>query len=95
MWSSPDDYYAWQTLIYLGLFSFTMSWVAQLAVGEGLTVDIIATCGWIFFCPGHWVAAGRSQDPLFLVFPSLPGSSGRSSVCISLIWCPGGTGPWA
>ena len=65
MWSSPDDYYAWQTLIYLGLFSFTMSWVAQLAVGEGLTVDIIATCGWIFFCPGHWVAAGRSQDPLF------------------------------
>jgi len=48
----PDDYYAWQTLIYLGLFSFTMSWVAQLAVGEGLTVDIIATCGWIFFALG-------------------------------------------
>lgn len=48
----PDDYFAWQTLLYLGFFSFVMSWVARLAVGEGLTVDIIATGGWIFFALG-------------------------------------------
>ncbi|MEM6835786.1 MAG: DUF5357 family protein [Cyanobacteria bacterium P01_C01_bin.120] len=48
----PQDYYAWQTLIYLGIFSFTMSWVARLAVGRGLTVNVIATGGWIFFALG-------------------------------------------
>lgn len=48
----PDDYYAWQTLMYLGLFSFVMSWVARLAVGEGFTVIFIATFGWIFFALG-------------------------------------------
>ena len=48
----PKDYYAWQTLIYLGFFSFAMSWVARLAVGQGITVNIIATAGWIFFALG-------------------------------------------
>lgn len=45
----PDDYYSWQTLIYLGFFSFAVSWVAMLLVGRGVTVNIIATSGWIFF----------------------------------------------
>ena len=48
----PKDYYAWQTLIYLGFFSFAMSWVARLAVGQSITVNIIATAGWIFFALG-------------------------------------------
>lgn len=48
----PEDYFAWQTLMYLGLFSFVMSWVAQLAVGDGWTVQIIATGGWLFFALG-------------------------------------------
>ncbi|MEL6398601.1 MAG: DUF5357 family protein [Cyanobacteria bacterium J06607_6] len=48
----PKDYYAWQTLIYLGFFSFAMSWVARLAVGESITVNVIATAGWIFFALG-------------------------------------------
>jgi hypothetical protein len=48
----PADYYAWQTLIYLGIFSFTMSWVARLTVGKGFTVNLIATGGWLFFALG-------------------------------------------
>ena len=38
----PQDYYAWQTLIYLGV----------LAVGPGITVNVIATGGWLFFALG-------------------------------------------
>ena len=45
----PDDYYSWQTLIYLGVFSFVMSWVARLVVGSGFTVNVIASAGWLFF----------------------------------------------
>jgi hypothetical protein len=48
----PQDYYAWQTLIYLGIFSFVMSWVARLADTYALTENIIATAGWIFFAFG-------------------------------------------
>ncbi|MGF1458589.1 MAG: DUF5357 family protein [Leptolyngbyaceae cyanobacterium] len=61
----PDDYYAWQTFIYLGLFSFVMSWVARLAVGRGLTVNIIATGGWIFFALGIGWLLEQSKVRLF------------------------------
>lgn len=48
----PKDYYSWQTLIYLGIFSFTMSWVARVAVGPGIAVTVIASGGWLFFALG-------------------------------------------
>ena len=48
----PDDIYSWQTLLYLGVFSFVMSWVARLAAGEGIVDTLIATAGWIFFALG-------------------------------------------
>jgi hypothetical protein len=48
----PQDYYSWQTLIYLGIFSFAMSWLARLADTFDLTENIIATAGWIFFAIG-------------------------------------------
>jgi hypothetical protein len=56
----PDDYYSWQTLIYLGFFSFAMSWVALLLVDRGWTVNIIATSGWLFFGLGiGWLLEER------------------------------------
>lgn len=61
----PADYYAWQTLIYLGIFSFTMSWVARLTVGRGLTVNVIATGGWLFFALGIGWFLENSKKRLF------------------------------
>ncbi|MDB9525313.1 DUF5357 family protein [Oscillatoria sp. CS-180] len=55
----PEDYYAWQTLIYLGIFSFTMSWVTRLVGGGEITVNLIATAGWVFFALGiGWLLEG-------------------------------------
>jgi len=48
----PDDYYSWQTLIYLGFFSFAMSWVARLSGAFQITENLIATAGWLFFAIG-------------------------------------------
>jgi hypothetical protein len=48
----PKDPYSWQTLIYLGFFSFAMSWVARLVGTLGLTENIIASAGWVFFALG-------------------------------------------
>lgn len=57
----PDDYYSWQTLIYLGVFSFVMSWVARLASDTEFIVNFIATAGWIFFALGiGWLLEQRN-----------------------------------
>ncbi|NER80959.1 MAG: DUF5357 domain-containing protein [Leptolyngbya sp. SIO1D8] len=48
----PQNYFSWQTMIYLGFFSFTMSWVARLVGTLGVTESFIATAGWIFFALG-------------------------------------------
>ena len=61
----PKDYFAWQTLIYLGVFSFTMSWVALLSGGVPFTVNLIATAGWIFFAFGIGWAIAETKLKLF------------------------------
>ncbi|MEO1095147.1 MAG: DUF5357 family protein [Cyanobacteria bacterium J06638_28] len=48
----PQDYFSWQTIVYLGLFSFAMSWVARLVGTLDITEALIATAGWIFFALG-------------------------------------------
>lgn len=48
----PQEYFSWQTILYLGLFSFAMSWVARLAGTLDVTEALIATAGWIFFALG-------------------------------------------
>ena len=48
----PKEYFAWQTVVYLGLFSFAMSWVARLSGAFGITESLIATAGWVFFALG-------------------------------------------
>lgn len=61
----PADYYAWQTLIYLGIFSLTMSWVARLTDSSELTVGVIATGSWIFFALGiGWFLENAKVRPL-------------------------------
>jgi hypothetical protein len=61
----PDDYYAWQTFIYLGIFSFVMSWIAVLAAGAEITISFIATAGWSFFALGIGWLLEKKKVTLF------------------------------
>ncbi len=61
----PKDYYSWQTLIYLGLFSFAMSWVARFSQASIITEDIIATIGWVFFALGIGWFLDQAKFSLF------------------------------
>ena len=71
----PQDYYSWQTLIYLGIFSFVMSWVARLALTSDVTVNLIATAGWIFFALGiGWLL--EDAKVRFLGMPVAPWAVG-------------------
>lgn len=48
----PQDIFAWQTMVYLGVFSIVMAWVARLSETSVITESLIATAGWIFFAMG-------------------------------------------
>ena len=48
----PKDYFSWQTVVYMGVFSLAMSWVARLSGTLRITENLIATAGWIFFALG-------------------------------------------
>ncbi|MEM9769173.1 MAG: DUF5357 family protein [Cyanobacteria bacterium P01_D01_bin.71] len=88
----PQDYYAWQTLIYLGIFSFTMSWVARLAVGPGITVNVIATGGWLFFALGiGWLL---EQSKIRILGVSVAPWVMGAILCLYVFsWVPGS--PWS
>lgn len=76
----PTDYFAWQTIIYLGIFSLIMAWVARLSGALGLTESLIATAGWIFFAFGiGWFLEKNKVN--FFGFPAAPWVSG-AIVCI-------------
>lgn len=48
----PDQYFAWQTLIYLALFSWAMSWTARFSGTTEVTQFLITTGSWIFWMLG-------------------------------------------
>lgn len=76
----PEDYFAWQTLLYLGLFSFVMSWLARLAVDDGWAEHIIVTGGWIFFALGiGWLL--EDAQVRFFGMPTAPWVMG-AIVCL-------------
>ncbi|MBD2440617.1 septal junction protein FraD [Nostoc sp. FACHB-110] len=53
----PKQAYAWQTLIYLSVFSWALSYFAV-----GIIRDVIAVCGWLFLIAG--TAWYTTDDPL-------------------------------
>lgn len=48
----PDRYFSWQTVIYMGLFSWLMSLIARGMGTTEFTVMLLATCGWFFLALG-------------------------------------------
>jgi hypothetical protein len=62
----PPKAYSWQTLIYLSLFSWIMSYFAT----EGLVKDIIAFLGWMFLIAG--TAWYTTDSPILIPNTSMP-----------------------
>ena len=84
----PQDYFSWQTIIYLGFFSFTMSWVARLSGALTITENFIATAGWVFFALGiGWFLEKNKIRPFGI--PLAPWVAG-AIVCIYFF----GLVPW-
>lgn len=71
----PQDYLSWQTPMYLGLFSFLMSWIARLSPTLAVTETFIATGGWLFFAIGvGWFLEANTVHPFGI--PLSPWASG-------------------
>jgi hypothetical protein len=61
----PDQYFAWQTIIYLALFSWAMSWTARLAGTTPATEFILASGSWLFWMLGiAWGLEANNIRPL-------------------------------
>jgi len=64
----PQQYYAWQTIIYLCLFSWVMSWVAVAAGASGFTRFLLTAFSWIFLAIGlGWALEANRIRPFGLV----------------------------
>lgn len=63
----PDQYFAWQTVIYLALFSWAMSWVARFSGTTDATEFIITTGSWVFWMLGvAWALEANKIRPFGL-----------------------------
>jgi hypothetical protein len=52
----PKQYFAWQTILMLSLFSWGMAYVAQGTQATGLTVQLLSTGSWLFLTIAIWWA---------------------------------------
>ncbi|MGD1929160.1 MAG: DUF5357 family protein [Leptolyngbyaceae cyanobacterium] len=78
----PQQYFAWQSIIYLALFSWAMSWVARLSGTTALTQWIIITGSWVFWVIGlGWALEANNIRPFGI--PIAPWVSG-ALVCAYL-----------
>lgn len=87
----PDQYFAWQTIIYLAIFSWVMSWVGRFSGVTAPTEFIMATGSWIFWAVGiGWFLEVAKLRPLGI--PIAPWVSG-AIVCTYLAGLVPGISP--
>jgi hypothetical protein len=78
----PDRYFAWQTVIYMSLFSWLASLVAQVLEASDFTVMLLATFGWIYLALGTgWALDDANFRPFGI--PIAPWVSG-AILCVFL-----------
>lgn len=64
----PERFFAWQTLIYLSLFSWLMS-----SLAFGLIKNLIAFFGWVFLIAGTaWYTHSDKPKPIILPYTNMP-----------------------
>ncbi len=82
----PQQYFAWQSIVYLALFSWAMSWVARLSGATPVTQWVIITGSWVFWVIGIGWALEDNQIRPFGI-PIAPWVSG-AIVCayIFALW---------
>ncbi|MBE9079560.1 DUF5357 family protein [Romeria aff. gracilis LEGE 07310] len=57
---TPTQYFAWQTLLLLSIFSWLMAILAEVLDAATLTVNILSTCSWISLTAAIWWALWRN-----------------------------------
>lgn len=78
----PDQYFSWQAVIYMSLFSWFMSVLARALGTTELTVMLLATCGWIFLALGvGWFVHDANIKPFGI--PTAPWVAG-AILCVFL-----------
>jgi hypothetical protein len=71
----PDQYFSWQTVIYMSLFSWLMSLIARALGTTDFTVMLLATFGWFFLALGAgWFVEAAKIRPFGM--PIAPWVSG-------------------
>lgn len=63
--SKPPQYFSWQTMILLGLFSWAMSWIATWTNTTAFTRFLLSNLSWIFFTIAVGWALERNRIKLF------------------------------
>ncbi|HZG39121.1 MAG TPA: DUF5357 family protein [Nodosilinea sp.] len=84
----PPRYFAWQTVIYISLFSWLMSLLARLLETTAFTVGLLATISWICLAIGvGWALEANKVRPFGI--PIAPWVSG-AILCMFLFGSWGG-----
>ncbi|MGB5975344.1 MAG: DUF5357 family protein, partial [Nodosilinea sp.] len=84
----PPRYFAWQTVIYISLFSWLMSLLSRFAGATAFTVGLLATISWICLALGvGWALEANKVRPFGI--PIAPWVSG-GILCIFLFGSWGG-----
>jgi hypothetical protein len=63
--TKPPQYFSWQTIILLGLFSWAMSWIATWTETTAFTRFLLSNFSWIFFTIGVGWGLERNRVKLF------------------------------
>ena len=78
----PDQYFSWQTVMYMSLFSWLMSLIARGLDATDFTVMVLAACGWVFLALGAgWFVDAANIRPFGI--PIAPWVSG-AILCLFL-----------
>lgn len=85
----PDRYFAWQTVLYMSLFSWLMSLIARGLGATEFTVGLLATLSWMFLALGVGWALQANNIKLFGIHLA-PWVAG-AIVCVFLFGSWGGS----
>lgn len=57
---TPKQYFSWQTILMLSLFSWVMAFIAEQTLATNLTVQLLSTGSWIFLTVAIWWALANN-----------------------------------
>lgn len=70
---SPKQYFAWQTILLLSLFSWFMAVMAESTGAQVATVNLLSTASWMFLTIALWWGLSQNPPTLFDQTPEIFG----------------------